>query len=194
MCSTAAHASASPSKVEVPRPISSSKMSERGVAELRMTAVSVISTIKVERPRARLSLAPMRVKMRSTAPRRALRAGTKQPICAMITISAVCRRYVSNSSSSSACAIVPYRFRRCDGLCAKSSSRHRWATAVWPARLAATPARTRNLSRGPSCSRLWETPASLTKVPSGVSSICPHAWVAFSLSTRSSPRRGWSET
>src|SRR5205807_10568536 len=31
-----------------------------------------------------------------------------------------------------------------------------------PARLAATPASRRNLSRGPSCRRLWETPASLT--------------------------------
>ena len=31
------------------------------MAVLRMVAVSVISTMKVERPRARLSLAPMRV-------------------------------------------------------------------------------------------------------------------------------------
>ena len=40
-------------------------MKLRGVAVFRITAVSVISTMKVERPRARLSDAPMRVKMRS---------------------------------------------------------------------------------------------------------------------------------
>ena len=40
-------------------------MKLRGVAVFRMTAVSVISTINVDRPRARLSDAPMRVKMRS---------------------------------------------------------------------------------------------------------------------------------
>ena len=67
-------------------------MSERGVAVLRMAAVSVISTMKVERPRARLSEAPMRVKMRSTIERRARVAGTNEPICAISTISAVCRR------------------------------------------------------------------------------------------------------
>ena len=41
-------------------------MKLRGVAVFRMTAVSVISTMKVDRPRARLSDAPMRVKIRST--------------------------------------------------------------------------------------------------------------------------------
>ena len=61
----------------VPRPISSSRISERGVAVLRMVAVSVISTMKVERPRATLSLAPMRVKMRSTTPKRSLAGGNK---------------------------------------------------------------------------------------------------------------------
>src|ERR1051325_7091133 len=69
-------------------------MSDCGVAVLRMAAVSVISTIKVERPRARLSLAPMRVKMRSTTLMCAARAGTNDPICAMMTMSAACRRYV----------------------------------------------------------------------------------------------------
>ena len=50
----------------VPRPISSSTIRLRGVALFRMFAVSVISTMNVDCPRARSSLAPMRVKMRST--------------------------------------------------------------------------------------------------------------------------------
>ena len=58
----------------------------------KIAAVSVISTMKVERPRARLSLAPMRVNTRSTTPSRAERAGTNDPICASRTMSAVCRR------------------------------------------------------------------------------------------------------
>ena len=65
MCSTTAQASESPSYVAVPRPISSRMMKLRGVAVFRMTAVSVISTMNVERPRARLSEAPIRVKIRS---------------------------------------------------------------------------------------------------------------------------------
>ena len=48
-----------------------------------MFAVSVISTMKVDWPRARLSLAPTREKMRSTRPMWACSAGTKEPICAM---------------------------------------------------------------------------------------------------------------
>ena len=67
-------------------------MKLRGVAVLRITAVSVISTMKVERPRARLSEAPMRVKMRSIKGRLADSAGTNDPICARIAISAACRR------------------------------------------------------------------------------------------------------
>ncbi len=67
-------------------------MKLRGVAVLRITAVSVISTMKVERPRARLSDAPMRVKMRSINGRLADSAGTNDPICARIAISAACRR------------------------------------------------------------------------------------------------------
>ena len=51
----------------------------RGVAVLRILAVSVISTMKVDWPRARSSLAPMRVKMRSTMPRRALRRERTNP-------------------------------------------------------------------------------------------------------------------
>ena len=66
--------------------------SDRDVAVFRIAAVSVISTIKVERPRARLSDAPMRVKMRSIRPSRAERAGTNDPICASNTIRAACRR------------------------------------------------------------------------------------------------------
>ena len=57
-----------PSNVEVPRPISSSKTSDRLVARLRMWATSIISIMKVERPRLRSSLAPTRVKIRSTKP------------------------------------------------------------------------------------------------------------------------------
>ena len=43
-------------------------------------SVSIISTIKVLSPRARLSEAPMRVKILSTTPIRAEVAGTKLPI------------------------------------------------------------------------------------------------------------------
>ena len=49
-----------PSKVAVPRPISSRMTSERSLAWLRIAAVSTISTMKVERPRARSSEAPTR--------------------------------------------------------------------------------------------------------------------------------------
>ena len=58
--SSTAQAIASPSSVAVPRPISSTTTSERGPAWCRMAAVSVISTMKVERPRARSSAAPTR--------------------------------------------------------------------------------------------------------------------------------------
>jgi len=47
--------------------------------------------MKVERPEARSSEAPMRVKMASTGPIRALVAGTKQPTWASSTISATWR-------------------------------------------------------------------------------------------------------
>ena len=57
-----AQANARPSKVLVPRPISSIRTRLLGPALLRILAASVISTIKVERPLERSSLAPMRVK------------------------------------------------------------------------------------------------------------------------------------
>ena len=76
MCRAIAHASDSPSKVLVPRPISSMRMRLRGVALCRMLAASVISTMNVERPPARSSAAPMRVKIRSSGPMTAWSAGT----------------------------------------------------------------------------------------------------------------------
>ena len=56
-----------------------------------MDATSLISTIKVDCPAAKSSEAPTRVKMLSTSPMVALSAGTKLPICAISTISAVWR-------------------------------------------------------------------------------------------------------
>ena len=53
----------------VPRPISSSTTNDRSVAWVRMAAVSTISIMKVERPRARSSPAPTRLNRRSTTPR-----------------------------------------------------------------------------------------------------------------------------
>ena len=91
-CSIAAQAIDRPSKVAVPRPISSRITSERGVAWLRIAAVSTISTMKVERPRARSSAAPTRENSRSTTPICARRAGTKLPICASTAMSAFWRR------------------------------------------------------------------------------------------------------
>ena len=61
------------------------------VALFRIVAVSFISTMKVERPPARSSAAPMRVKIWSIGPSRAARAGTNAPTCAMSAISATCR-------------------------------------------------------------------------------------------------------
>ena len=77
-----------PSKVEVPRPISSRISRLSAVADFKISLTSVISTMKVDWPADRSSDAPMRVKMRSTTPMRAARAGTKEPICAISTISA----------------------------------------------------------------------------------------------------------
>ena len=80
--------------MEVPRPISSSMTRLRARWPWwRMFAVSLISTMKVDWPRARSSLAPTRVKMRSHDAERAPRcAGTKLPTCAISAISATCRR------------------------------------------------------------------------------------------------------
>ena len=76
----------------MPRPISSRITSARGPAWFRIAAVSTISTMKVERPRARSSAAPTRLKSWSTMPMRASAAGTNEPICASSAISAFCRR------------------------------------------------------------------------------------------------------
>ena len=65
--------------------------SDLRVALLSRAATSVISTIKVDWPEARSSLAPIRVNTRSTTPTRAERAGTKEPIWAMRTIRATWR-------------------------------------------------------------------------------------------------------
>ncbi|OQC71357.1 MAG: hypothetical protein BWX45_01194 [Deltaproteobacteria bacterium ADurb.Bin002] len=83
-----------PSNVEVPRPTSSRMTRLRGVASVRICAVSIISTINVLWPLTRLSDAPIRVKILSTTPMRAREAGTKLPICARSTIRATCRIYV----------------------------------------------------------------------------------------------------
>ena len=83
-----------PSKVAVPRPISSRMTRERGPAQFKIAAVSTISTMKVERPRARSSEAPTRENSRSTTPIRARSAGTYDPACASSTISAFWRKNV----------------------------------------------------------------------------------------------------
>ena len=75
--------------MEVPRPISSRIRRLFFVAFLRMFATSLISTMKVLCPLARSSEAPTLVKIRSTTPISAFLAGTKLPICAISTISAV---------------------------------------------------------------------------------------------------------
>ena len=57
-----------------------------------MAAVSLISTMKVERPPARSSAAPTRENSRSTRPIRATSAGRNSPAWAITTKSAFCRR------------------------------------------------------------------------------------------------------
>jgi hypothetical protein len=57
----------------------------------RIAALSVISTMKVERPPARSSAAPMRVKIWSMGPMRAAFAGTYAPMCAISVMSATWR-------------------------------------------------------------------------------------------------------
>ena len=61
------------------------------VAFFSSWATSVISTMKVDAPADRSSLAPMRVNTRSTMPMWADWAGTKEPIWAMRTMRATCR-------------------------------------------------------------------------------------------------------
>ena len=75
-CSATDQAMESPSKVAVPRPISSRITSEFSVALLMMSEVSFISTMKVDWPEVRSSEAPTRQKIRSTRPMRAFSAGT----------------------------------------------------------------------------------------------------------------------
>ena len=88
------HAMLSPSKVLVPRPISSRITKERSSAWLSIVAVSLISTMNVDCPLARLSEAPTRLKSLFTTPIFAEVAGTKDPICAIIVIIAFCRKKV----------------------------------------------------------------------------------------------------
>ena len=89
-----APASARPSKVEVPRPISSISTSDCSVAPCTIAAASVISSMKVDCALARSSAAPMRVWMASIGPSRQAVAGTKEPIAASSTISATWRMKV----------------------------------------------------------------------------------------------------
>jgi hypothetical protein len=61
------------------------------LAELTITAASVISTMNVERPPARSSDAPIRVKILSIGPMTQASAGTKLPHQASTAIRATCR-------------------------------------------------------------------------------------------------------
>ena len=92
--SVTAQAMATPSYVEVPRPISSRSTRLRSLAPWRIALVSLISTMNVDWPRARLSEAPTRVNSRSTTPTTARRAGTNAPICASTTHSPTWRSSV----------------------------------------------------------------------------------------------------
>ena len=92
MYSATAHAMLRPSKVAVPRPISSSTTRLREVAPFRMCAVSCISTMNVDWPRAMLSgRADAREDPIDEADLR-LAAGTNDPACASRQSSATCRR------------------------------------------------------------------------------------------------------
>ena len=75
----------------VPRPTSSSTISDFGPALFRMFAISSISTMNVEADRPMSSAEPIRVNTRSTTPIFASLAGTNEPICARRTIVALCR-------------------------------------------------------------------------------------------------------
>ena len=74
--------------MEVPRPISSKITSALSSAWLSIAAVSTISTMNVERPRARSSDAPTRLKICETIPISAFVAGTYDPACASNAIKA----------------------------------------------------------------------------------------------------------
>ena len=94
ICSTTAQAILKPSKVLVPRPISSKIRRLLAVAFLSIFATSVISTINVLWPLAKSSDAPTLVKILSHIDIFAYFAGTKEPIWAISTINAVWRIYV----------------------------------------------------------------------------------------------------
>ena len=70
----------SPSRVPVPRPISSRIRRLFLVALFKMLATSLISTINVDLPDDKSSLAPTLVNILSTTQIFADEAGTKQPI------------------------------------------------------------------------------------------------------------------
>ena len=93
-CSIVAQAKDIPSYVDVPLPISSSTTNELSVAELRIFAVSIISTIKVEFPLANSSPEPTLQKSLSQIPILTFLAGQKPPACAIIKIKAFWRRKV----------------------------------------------------------------------------------------------------
>lgn len=80
-----AKAKAMPSKVDVPRPSSSSTTRELCVPKLSTFRVSSISTKNVLYPSANLSLAPILTNILSTAVKRALDAGTQHPIYPRMT-------------------------------------------------------------------------------------------------------------
>ena len=92
--SSTAQAIESPSKVLVPRPISSSIRRLLLVALFKIFATSVISTIKVLWPEAKSSDAPTLVNILSQTPITACEAGTNEPIWASRVIIAVCLIYV----------------------------------------------------------------------------------------------------
>jgi hypothetical protein len=129
--------------VAVPRPISSRITSALGPAWFRIAAVSTISTMKVERPRARSSAAPTRLnsgRRRRYAPSA---AGTKAPACARTAISAFWRRKVdlpamfgpvtsqTGRASSPSAELRRSRWRRRPGaLPAQGALDHRMAAAL----------------------------------------------------------------
>ena len=79
MCSDTAQARPKPSYVEVPRPSSSMRTREAGVAELRMAWVSTISAMKVDTPSSWQSEAPILTITESITLISALSAATKLP-------------------------------------------------------------------------------------------------------------------
>mmetsp|Transcript_720 Transcript_720/g.3022 ORF Transcript_720/g.3022 Transcript_720/m.3022 type:complete len:240 (+) Transcript_720:835-1554(+) len=93
-CDATAHAMAVPSAVAVPLPSSSSATREFVVARRSIAPVSLSSTMNVDCPPAKLSLAPMRTKTASIAVISNLAAGTSAPTCAMIAAKQTCLRYV----------------------------------------------------------------------------------------------------